>query len=217
MPKLSFDTEVLEDVAYYLYHTALDQPAWYTEAYPEEQQRYSASVAGPVSAEDYRRHGQQLAMQTKTVLGSNLKKALSESGPEGAVSFCQLRANPIAEEMSAQLNAGIKRVSDRPRNPANAANAEELAVMRDFQAAIARGEAPGSVIHERGQRMVGYYPVVTNGMCLQCHGTVGGSISESTYAVIREAYPDDRATGYGTDELRGIFVVTMDKPISQER
>jgi hypothetical protein len=58
---------------------------------------------------------------------------------------------------------------------------------------------------------VGYYPIVTNAMCLQCHGTEGVDISPSTQAVIDRQYPDDQATGYGEKQLRGLFVVTMNR------
>lgn len=51
---------------------------------------------------------------------------------------------------------------------------------------------------------------MTNGMCLQCHGTIGQEVSSETFTKIKELYPKDRATGYGLNELRGIWVVEMD-------
>lgn len=213
MPKLSFDDATLDAIAYYLYHTPLDRPGW---SYARDRARYAASGAGPVTAQDYLRHGQQLAMQTKTELGSNLKKALKEGGPEHAVTFCKTRAQPIAAEMSAKLDASIRRVSDRPRNPANAADARELAIIRELQAALAAGDKPAPALRERADQVVAYYPIVTNGMCLQCHGKAGTEISPATLALIEREYPDDKATGYGPDELRGLFVVAMHRTKSED-
>jgi hypothetical protein len=48
-------------------------------------------------------------------------------------------------------------------------------------------------------------------MCLQCHGKPGTDISEATTAKLRQLYPNDKATGYGINELRGIWVVEMNK------
>jgi cytochrome c553 len=217
MPKFSFEESMIADVAYYLYHTPLEEPSWFAAHYAAQQQRYANAARAQLNTpDDYRRYGQQLAMQTKTELGSNMKASLKEKGTDATIDFCKTRAAPIAREMSEKLDAQISRVSDRPRNPANAANDRERAVMQQFADAIARGEKPGAVVHDDGDRMIGYYPVVTNGMCLQCHGQPGTDIRPSTMAILREEYPDDRATGYGPDELRGIFVVSMDKTGAEE-
>jgi len=47
-------------------------------------------------------------------------------------------------------------------------------------------------------------------MCMQCHGSENEQIDNNTLAKINELYPDDKATGYGVGELRGIWVVEMD-------
>jgi len=212
MPKMSFDESVLADVAYYLYYTEVEEPAWFSEHYATERAKYAATARARLQTPaDYRRYGQQLAMQTKTELGSNMKKSLKEGGPVPTVSFCKTRANPIASEMSERLGAAIKRVTDRPRNPGNAASDEEMEVIEQFREALASGEQPKSAVRETQEHMIGYYPVVTNGMCLQCHGVPGADIAPETLAAINAEYPEDRATGYGANELRGIFVVTMDK------
>ena len=170
-----------------------------------------------LTEEDYRLYGQQLAKETQTALGGNLKRALENGGPVAAVSFCQTRAIPITDEMSAKLDANIRRVSDRPRNPDNRASGLELDLIRQFKAALARGDKPTPAVREVEDRMIGYYPIVTNGMCLQCHGTVGSEITAETHAVIEEAYPTDQATGYGANELRGLFVIAMDEPGNREK
>jgi hypothetical protein len=48
-------------------------------------------------------------------------------------------------------------------------------------------------------------------MCLQCHGDPANDISPETLNKIQTLYPDDAATGYKTNELRGIWVVEMPK------
>jgi nitrate reductase cytochrome c-type subunit len=164
--------------------------------------------------EDYRMLGLQAAMQTKGALGGELMKAMEAGGPENAVAFCNTRALPITREMSDRLGLDVSRVSDQPRNPANAANDEELAIIASFKEALARGQQPAPALREHDEMVVGYYPIVTNAMCLNCHGVEGVDISAATQAVIDERYPRDQATGYGEQELRGLFVVKMNR--SQE-
>jgi hypothetical protein len=48
-------------------------------------------------------------------------------------------------------------------------------------------------------------------MCLQCHGKPGTDLSETTIAKLSQLYPNDKATGYGINELRGIWIVEMNK------
>ena len=165
----------------------------------------------PSTLEEYRNYGQQLAMQAQAELGSNLKRALQESGAPGAVGFCSIRAEAIADEMSLKLGAKISRVSDRPRNPNNQASPVELEVINQFRSSLDAGEKPMPTVTEQTNSMIGYYPIVTNGMCLQCHGSVDRDIATTTLSVIRAAYPHDQAVGYSADQLRGMFVVRMNK------
>jgi len=166
---------------------------------------------GAKSLEDYRLQGLRAAMQTKGALGSELMKAVEAGGPAGAVAFCNTRALPITQDMSEKLGVDVSRVSDQPRNPANAANDEELAIIASFKESLARGQPPAPAVREHDETVVGYYPIVTNAMCLKCHGAEGSDISPATQAAIDERYPADQATGYGENALRGLFVVKMDR------
>ena len=56
-----------------------------------------------------------------------------------------------------------------------------------------------------------YYPIITNDMCLQCHGKMGSTMTQQTYTKIKSVYAEDKAIGYSENELRGIWVVEMDK------
>jgi hypothetical protein len=169
----------------------------------------SEETAQPTSLEDYRMQGLQAAMQTKGALGGQLMEAIQAGGPENAVAFCNTQALPITRDMSDKLGLDVSRVSDQPRNPANAANDEELEIIAALKDALANGQPPLPTLRAANDTVTGYYPIVTNAMCLQCHGTEGVDIDPATLAVIDSRYPQDRATGYGENELRGLFVVKM--------
>jgi hypothetical protein len=160
---------------------------------------------------NYLETGKGLAMQTKASLGKNLALAINEKGSDGAVEFCNIQAIPIIDSMSVVLNAKIKRVSDKPRNSNSQASEVELAYINSWKVAKANGEKHPPLLSELDGKMVGYYPIVTNQMCLQCHGAPEKEINTKTLSKIKKLYPTDKATGYTEGEIRGIFVVEMNK------
>jgi mono/diheme cytochrome c family protein len=212
MPKLSLERRVVEEIAYYIYHSELEAPDWFEQHYQQEQRRNRRMTRPALNTPaDYLAHGREIAMSTKAVLGSNLKQAINTGGTVSAIGFCRENATPIARRMSQELNASVTRVSDRPRNPKNQADPAQMRYIVAARAALAQGEQAEPEIQEIGNRMVAYYPIVTNAMCLQCHGVSGRDISEDTARALDASYPNDLARGYGIDELRGIFVVSMEK------
>ena len=81
--------------------------------------------------------------------------------------------------------------------------------MATARSALAAGTEPAPAVQRVKHEVVAYYPIVTNGLCLQCHGRPGVELQAETQAALRARYPDDQAVGYGVNELRGIFVVSM--------
>jgi pimeloyl-ACP methyl ester carboxylesterase len=155
--------------------------------------------------------GRIIALQTKAVLGKNLMNAIQSKGTEQALQFCSEKAFLLTDSMSRALEARIRRASDKNRSSLNAASGDELTYINQAKAAIIKGEAVKPGMQERNGKYVGYYPIMTEAMCLQCHGKPGTDISANTMAKLRQLYPNDRATGYGLNELRGIWVVEMNK------
>lgn len=207
MPKLDFSEEQLSQMAGYVYHTRLEVADWYAMHYEKEKQKHKVNLTEMPYAE----LGKHYAMSTKAVLGKNLRGAIKNKGTENAVAFCNVNAYPLTDSMAVVLNAKIKRVSDKPRNPLNAANTAELKYIDAGKQMLARGEKIKPVVRESNGKMVGYYPIVTNKMCLQCHGKPNKGILPGTLTKIKGLYPEDKATGYDLNELRGIWVVEMDK------
>jgi nitrate reductase cytochrome c-type subunit len=160
---------------------------------------------------DYLQLGQQHAQQAQLKLGSNLKKAMQESGPVGALSFCHEQAIPLTDSVVAGDLLRLKRVSDKNRNPGNVPNADELAYIKQAKSQLASGETPDGMVHEVSNQMVAYYPIVTQPGCLQCHGSPESDIVPETLQAINKYYPKDKATGFDVNQLRGIWVVTMAK------
>ena len=205
MPRLSVDSTQAAAIAAFIYDQPLDDPDWYPVNYAKLEQRSARLGAelGPLM------QSKSLALQTKTILGKNLMAALQKGGAEHALAFCSERALHLTDSMSQVLQADIRRVSDRNRNPQNKANKEETAYIHRMAAQIAAGKKPTVEINREGDRSLAYIPIVTDKMCLQCHGKEGSEVLPATLSKIRAIYPADQATGYSINEIRGAFVVKL--------
>ena len=154
--------------------------------------------------------GKKIAMQTGGVLMANLTKAIADNGTENALSFCSTQAIPLTDSMSVAMNATIKRVSDKNRNPNNKANEEELAYITSVKETLLKGEQPTPKLTAADGKNTAYYPIMTNQLCMQCHGQPNTQVLPNTLAKIKSLYPNDMAIGYAINELRGIWVVEME-------
>lgn len=206
MPKMNINLKDLKIISDYLYDTDLASTAWL-----EKWTNTKADLTVQVDSLDYEALGLNYAMQTKAVLGKYLMTAIKEKGTEYAVDFCSTKAIHLTDSMSSVFNIRIKRVTDKPRNPQNKCNDTELTYIKDSKIKLANGEKLSSKLIESDNSVIAFYPIETNKMCVQCHGTVGKEIKQTVYKKIKEKYPNDLATGYNENELRGIWVVEMDK------
>jgi hypothetical protein len=104
------------------------------------------------------------------------------------------------------------RLSDRPRNPAHAASGKDLDAMQSFRAALKTAGGPKPVTHEEadGSVTVRLPITISQPLCLQCHGSEN-DISAETKAALLKIYPQDKATGYQLDDLRGIWRIRVPK------
>ncbi len=144
---------------------------------------------------------------------ARLAHAIDSEGLEGATSFCSEAAIPITEEIEAAQAADLsmKRTTLRWRNPDNAPDQWEERVLRYLEAL--EGFDPESVPVELtaqgpGQSLRYYRPLRAAPMCLNCHGDEG-EMDPRVLDIIRENYPEDRATGYEAGELRGVIRVEI--------
>lgn len=156
-------------------------------------------------------NGQEMAMKTKAVLGKYLVTAIQDRGTEGAIEFCSTRAIQITDSMSTVLGGRIKRVAERNRNPVNSVSADELSYIQEINASLLRKENLKPQLKETAETYTAYYPILTEQLCLQCHGDKKADIKPPTLSTINRLYPGDKATGYKLNELRGIWVIELKK------
>ncbi len=160
---------------------------------------------------DYATMGLGYALNTKAVLGRNLTGQLKKNGTVAALSFCNEKAYHFTDSMANVQKIKIKRVSDKFRNPKNKANDKELEYIKKFKEALANGKSITPIIDKKDGKIHFYSPIITNDMCLQCHGTPNKQIKPNTLKKITKLYPKDNATGYSAGQVRGIWSVVFDE------
>jgi hypothetical protein len=177
-----------------------------------------ASLAGstsPSSADqavpDWLTRSRALAQQLGTDLKAELQRALASGGPVAAIDVCRKRAPEIAGVLSSESGAVVGRTALRVRNPANAPDDLQRAVLGQFAEELASGryEMPleAAVEVNRAGRIERRYlrAIPMEDVCSTCHGEV---IAPEIAAAIASAYPQDQATGFAPGQLRGAISVT---------
>lgn len=207
MPLMNYSDEDIQAMGTYLYYNDLTKSDWFSKTYNEHKLLYikDEKQIDPMDL------AKSIAMQTKGILGKNLLNAINTKGTDEALEFCSTKAISLTDSMAVALNAEIKRVSDFNRNKDNAASKEELQYIIEAKQLLKRGHDVKPKLIEENNHYTAYLPIMTNDMCLQCHGMKGEDVAESTLSKLKELYPGDKATGYKSNEIRGIWVVEFDK------
>jgi hypothetical protein len=185
----------------------------------------AALAADAVVAPPWVERSRELASQLGQELKGELVKALEQGGPVAAIGVCRDRAPAIAARLSEASGARVSRTALRVRNPANAPDEVQRAVLGQFAEQLAAvppgvpaaaGGPPEAVFEIKGpggieRRYLRAIP--TEALCLTCHGP---SLAPELAAVIARDYPQDAATGFAQGELRGAFsVVWPAVPVDQ--
>ena len=141
--------------------------------------------------------------------------AMADGGPTTAIEVCNVAAPEIAQIASIARDWSVGRTSLKLRNPDNAPDAWEVAVLHDFEARNAAGEDPGTLDHAEivvsdDQRTFRYMKAIgTQPLCTLCHGT---SIAPEVIARLDALYPDDQARGFAVGDIRGAFSIIQPVP-----
>ena len=132
--------------------------------------------------------GDSLTATADTLLRRTLARELAAGGVARALPFCRPETYHLVDSLAGVFKTTAHRVSEHPRNPASQAPllAEE---MRPDTVRTIRRLSQEVFFYQR--------PIVLNNqLCLRCHGKVGKDISAADYALIKQKFPQDQATGY---------------------
>lgn len=154
--------------------------------------------------------GKRITAQAFALLSKNFTEAIAKDGMPGAIGFCSEKALPL----TTSVDASLRRVSHKARNPKNKADAAELEILNAYRATIKAEQAPEPQLRKNADGSETFFApiVLANPLCLKCHGAPGKDIDTDALAALRKLYPQDEATGFQLGELRGMWRVDWKKP-----
>lgn len=158
--------------------------------------------------------GDSITQEAQAQLTAQLQQAIASNGPAGAIDFCKVNALPILKIVESNHAVTLRRVSEQPRNPADAPNAEELPLLEAYayNAENNISSDPNIQKIDQGEVLLYTKPILlANTLCLSCHGDSKKDITPETSAKLKELYPQDPATGYAVGELRGMWALRLPK------
>lgn len=211
MPYQKYSDDDVRSIAEYIYDYQIEEPDWFKKHWEERQGtayintgKQNPKYNNPKTAADI---GLEYALGTKKVLGKNLIGTIQQKGTLEALTFCNVNAYTLTDSMATNFGASIKRVSDKPRNPENTASNKEKEIIQKYKSTISNNRKIEPIVEEIEEGIVQfYYPIITNSMCLQCHGSKN-DIQNNIANEIHKLYPDDKATGYEENQVRGIWSI----------
>ncbi|MCC6725268.1 MAG: DUF3365 domain-containing protein [Saprospiraceae bacterium] len=162
----------------------------------------------PKEEQAYLEKGKAITAAAFAAMSGKLSAAMESGGVAGAVEYCKLAAYPLLDSLSKVHGATIHRTSTKLRNSKNTAQGWEVEALEAFEISktLVREPKPRVRLLEDGS--VAYAaPIKLMPLCTKCHGTVGTDIAAADYETIKKLYPQDAATGYQPDELRGMWAI----------
>ncbi len=171
------------------------------------------SAISAVSAVEIDRRITESRMAVKsfaTQLKSELVGAMKSDGPVKAIGVCHMKAPEIAKSVSHAKGWTIGRTSLKTRNPDNAPDTWEKAVLLKFEQRKAQGESVrkmeySAVVNHDGRKEFRYMKAIPTGeVCLVCHGD---NIAPGVISKLDVLYPHDRARGFKKGDIRGAFTI----------
>lgn len=152
-----------------------------------------------------------IAGQAFQAMSGVLMRKIQEEGALAAMEFCSVQALPLTDSVSSAQGVRIQRLATRYRNPANAANTEEQAIIANWEAAVARGDKPMPQYKKVDDR-IDWYGAITipHPRCLDCHGLLSeGDIFPEVLEAINKRYPNDKAVNFELGDVRGMWKISF--------
>lgn len=172
----------------------------------------SAMVEKPIEEEQLLIETRLGVSEMPVKLMETLKQEIAKGDLVSAINICKEKAPQMAQAASAKTGWHIRRVSEKNRNPSAIPDAWEAQALKEFTERASKGEAlsvleKGEIVITDGQRHYRYIKALpTQPLCLACHGE-SSQISDEVKDAFKKLYPNDKATGYGLNQIRGGLTV----------
>ena len=151
-----------------------------------------------------------VTMNFGKALKGHLMGAMKSGGPVKALGVCNTKAPEVTKAAGDSSGWDVARTSLKLRNPGNAPDAWELAVLQQFEKRKAAGEdikkmEATEIVEVNGKQTFRYMKAVPTGKpCVACHGA---EVVPEVEAKLKTLYPTDKARGFKPGDIRGAFTL----------
>lgn len=117
-----------------------------------------------------------------------------------------------AKEISAEHGWIVQQLADRYRNPANKLDEEARRLYEQFEADTEKTDTWIKTVRKNTEGWRYARRISVRPSCLACHGA-----KAQRPEFVKEGYPEDRAYGFESGELRGLYTVFVPRDTVQQR
>ena len=160
---------------------------------------------------------QVIAMRATAVdftqdLKSILIEQIQSNGVLQAVSVCSDTAQVLTNNFGVERGIYIRRVSLKNRNANNIPDNFEKRIVNKFELLHQNNELNSEteyaeIVTEGDYKYLRYIkPIIVQAECLNCHGSQTDIMPEVKTLIVQN-YPDDKAVGYKSGDLRGALSI----------
>jgi len=174
---------------------------------------FAAETQKELTHSEVEKIGAKAVRKLNTMLKTKIKDAKRKGGVRAIADFCINNSVEAIEKLDKELgdNIKIKRVSLKNRNPKAYPEENEIKILKAFEL-IQKSDAylPKSIVQVIDEKTYKVYsPIVMKSRtCKKCHGPEK-TIKKELKELFAKKYPNDKAYGYKSGEIRGAIVVTI--------
>ena len=144
-------------------------------------------------------------------LSKELIAGIKAGGIEKAINYCHQSAKKITDSFKTDKQS-IRRISLKYRNSENKPAPYEAEKLKQLAQDHKKGNFQTEyyeIIEKDNVKYFRYFsPILIQPPCLSCHGKKE-KLSPNILKALEKKYPDDKATGYKSGDLRGSFSVII--------
>jgi len=149
--------------------------------------------------------GNAIAKISFETISGELKQALENGGIDHALRYCNEKAYPITDSLSLANQVSIRRISNKNRNTRNKADKVEEFLIKGFSNDLNEKKELTPRLVLKDDSVIYYKAILTQPLCLTCHGQPERDLAFATDSLIRTLYPGDKAFGYQANQVRGLW------------
>jgi hypothetical protein len=160
--------------------------------------------------EEIRQKGDKITAVTGQTLSKSVMNAIAKGGVSEAVKFCNVAAYPLTDSLAKANQVLIKRTAIRWRNSKNKPSKQEKKIFAAFELENQQGKTlEAKIIKQKNGVWLYAKPIIMQAQCQVCHGKLNETLLVDNYKTIKKYYPKDKAIGFSTGDIRGMWVLAF--------